>query len=78
MNVDNMNKIEEGYFNYLANKIIKSVMDANDYQCKDFVALKLSFLMDLCTMLESKETFEKIMKLLNENDRGVVYEKNIN
>lgn len=64
-----MNQINEGYFNYLTKEIFKSIDDANDYNCKDFCIVKLELMMNLYKILESKEKFEKILEILNKNDK---------
>lgn len=59
-----MEQIEEGYFNYLANEVLEAIYKANRYNCKDFVAIKLSFYKDMLLLLQNKEKFEEDIKVL--------------
>lgn len=73
MNENNMKIREEGYFNYLANEMISSVIKAEDYTCKDFVALKLELIINLHKLFESKDSFEEAIKMLIKKDKNYEY-----
>ena len=62
-----MEQIEEGYFNYLANEVLEAIYKANRYDCKDFIAIKLSFYKDMLLLLQNKEKFEEDIKILSEH-----------
>lgn len=75
-----MEQIEEGYFNYLVNEVLETIMKSNRYNCKDFTAIKLCFYKNMFNLLINKEKYDKYMDLLNEYDRKEkvlkLYEKN--
>lgn len=69
MNEDNMKTREEGYFTYLTREMINALVKAEDYTCKDFVALKLELIINLHKVFESKEKFDEVMRILYEYEK---------
>lgn len=43
----NIEEIKDGYFNYLVNEMLEALMNADGYECKDFLALKLELLVNV-------------------------------
>lgn len=59
----------DGYFNYLVNEILEAIMNADEYTCKDFLALKMEMLVNIHKMLSSREQYEHIIEVLNEDEK---------
>lgn len=65
----NMEEIKDGYFNYIVNEILEAIMNADEYTCKDFLALKMEMLVNIHKMLSSREQYEHIIEVLNEDEK---------
>lgn len=65
----NMEEIKDGYFNYLVNEILEALMNADEYTCKDFLALKMEMLVNIHKMLQTREQYEHIIEVLNEDEK---------
>ena len=59
----------DGYFNYIVNEILEAIMNANEYTCKDFLALKMEMLVNIHKMLQTREQYEHIIEVLNEDEK---------
>ena len=59
----------DGYFNYIVNEILEAIMNADEYTCKDFLALKMEMLVNIHKMLSSREQYEHIIEVLNEDEK---------
>ena len=59
----------EGYFNYIVNEILEAIMNADEYTCKDFLALKMEMIVNIHKMLSSREQYEHIIEVLNEDEK---------
>lgn len=64
----NMEEIKDGYFNYIVNEILEAIMNADEYTCKDFLALKMEMLVNMHNMLSSRKQFEKVIQTLQKED----------
>ena len=64
-----MEEIKDGYFNYIVNEILEAIMNADDYTCKDFLALKMEMLVNIHKMLQTREQYEHIIEVLNEDEK---------
>ena len=64
-----MEEIKDGYFNYIVNEILEAIMNADEYTCKDFLALKMEMLVNIHKMLSSREQYEHIIEVLNEDEK---------
>jgi hypothetical protein len=65
----NMEEIKDGYFNYIVNEILEAIMNADEYTCKDFLTLKMEMLVNIHRMLQSREQYEHIIEVLNEDEK---------
>lgn len=65
----NIEEIKDGYFNYIVNEILEAIMNAEEYTCKDFLALKMEMLVNIHKMLSSREQYEHIIEVLNEDEK---------
>lgn len=65
----NMEEIKDGYFNYIVNEILEAIMNADEYTCKDFLALKLELLVNVNKIFQSREQYEHIIEVLNEDEK---------
>lgn len=59
----------DGYFNYIVNEILEAIMNADEYTCKDFLALKMEMLVNIHKMLQTREQYEHIIEVLNEDEK---------
>ena len=59
----------DGYFNYLVEIILDTLVSADGYNCRDFNAIKLGLYNNLRLMLTSREKFEHIIEVLNEDEK---------
>ena len=59
----------DGYFNYIVNEILEAIMNADKYTCKDFLALKMEMLVNIHKMLSSREQYEHIIEVLNQDEK---------
>ena len=59
----------DGYFNYIVNEILEAIMNANEYTCKDFLALKMEMLVNIHKMLQTREQYEHIIEVLNKDEK---------
>lgn len=64
-----MEEIKDGYFNYIVNEILEAIMNADEYTCKDFLALKMEMLVNIHKMLQTREQYEHIIEVLNEDEK---------
>lgn len=64
----NIEEIRDCYFNYLVNAMLEALVQADDYDCKDFNALKLEMMVNINKMLQSREQYNKIIQILRENE----------
>lgn len=65
----NMEEIKDGYFNYLVNEMLEAIMNADEYTCKDFLALKMEMIVNIHKMLQTREQYEHIIEVLNEDEK---------
>lgn len=64
-----MDEIKDGYFNYLVNEMIDSLLNANKYNCKDFELLRLELLLRVHKLFDSRGNFEERIKILRLYDK---------
>lgn len=64
----NIEEIKDGYFNYLVNEMLEALMNADGYECKDFLALKLELLVNVNKIFQSREQYNKIIEILREDE----------
>jgi len=60
----------DGYFNYIVNEILEAIMNADEYTCKDFLALKMEMLVNINKILQSREQYNKIIQILREDEES--------
>lgn len=65
----NMEEIKDCYFNYIVNEILEAIMSADEYTCKDFLILKMEMLVNIHKMLQTREQYEHIIEVLNEDEK---------
>lgn len=58
----------DGYFNYLVEIILDTIVSADGYNCRDFNAIKLALYNNLRLMLSSREQFEKVIQTLQKEE----------
>lgn len=65
-----MEEIKDGYFNYLVNEMLEALMNADGYECKDFLVLKLEMIVNINKILQSREQYNKIIQILREDEES--------
>lgn len=64
-----LEEIKDGYFNYLVNEMIDSLLNANKYNCKDFELLKVDLLLRVSKLFDNRKNFEERIKILRLYDK---------
>lgn len=68
-------QIDEGYFNYLGDEIIKALDKADRYSGKEFNIIKVELMMNLRLILKSHEEFLRIIDILKADEMAQKHNK---
>ena len=64
-----LDEILDCYFDYLVKVMIDAIEKADRYNCIDFELLRTELMMNLTRMLSSREQYEHIIEVLNEDEK---------
>ena len=68
-------QLEDGYYNYLCNEILKTIKNSNYYTCKEFEKIKSEFLINIREIIESRKELQEISNNLRNNRKIKYYDK---